>query len=211
MLVAAALREASRAPIHVRTAHPAHRDSPCSSVRRTIATASDPTDLRTAPRRRRPRPARRPGSQTLTGRDCGVYHRSPRRARSAGAAERQIDQPATPPSSSTNPSPVFRGSPTSNASSSPPPFWNVTTRATTSIAPALTTCTATPDGDPLVGEIRSGLFVATGFHGHGFMRAPALGERIADEILGDDGVRRFDPTRFDGSETFAVVAGMDIE
>jgi len=43
------------------------------------------------------------------------------------------------------------------------------------------------------------------------MRAPALGERIAGEILGDDGIRRFDPTRFDGSETFAVVAGMDIE
>ena len=72
-------------------------------------------------------------------------------------------------------------------------------------------CTATPDGDPLVGEIRSGPFVVTGFHGHGFMRAPALGERIAGEILGDDGIRRFDPTRFDGSETFAVVAGMDIE
>lgn len=72
-------------------------------------------------------------------------------------------------------------------------------------------CTATPDGDPLVGEIRSGLFVATGFHGHGFMRAPALGERISDEILGGDGIRRFDPTRFDGSETFEIVAGMDIE
>lgn len=72
-------------------------------------------------------------------------------------------------------------------------------------------CTATPDGDPLVGELRSGLFVATGFHGHGFMRAPALGERITDEILGGDGVRRFDPTRFDGTETFEIVAGMDIE
>ncbi|WP_273838036.1 FAD-dependent oxidoreductase [Halococcus sp. PRR34] len=72
-------------------------------------------------------------------------------------------------------------------------------------------CTATPDGDPLVGEIRSGLFIATGFHGHGFMRAPALGERITDEILGDDGIRRFDPTRFDGNETFEIVAGMDIE
>lgn len=27
-------------------------------------------------------------------------------------------------------------------------------------------CTATPDGDPLLGEIRAGVFVATGFHGH---------------------------------------------
>ena len=72
-------------------------------------------------------------------------------------------------------------------------------------------CTATPDGDPLFGEIRPGVFVATGFHGHGFMRAPALGERIAEQILGGDGIDRFDPTRFDGSETFDIVAGMDIE
>ncbi|WP_049996214.1 NAD(P)/FAD-dependent oxidoreductase [Halococcus sediminicola] len=72
-------------------------------------------------------------------------------------------------------------------------------------------CTATPDGDPLFGEIRSGVFVATGFHGHGFMRAPALGEHIAEQILGGDGVSRFDPTRFDGSETFDIIAGMDIE
>jgi sarcosine oxidase subunit beta len=72
-------------------------------------------------------------------------------------------------------------------------------------------CTATPDGDPLLGEIRPGLFVATGFHGHGFMRAPALGERIAEQILGGDGIHRFDPARFDGSETFDIVAGMDIE
>ena len=72
-------------------------------------------------------------------------------------------------------------------------------------------CTATPDGDPLFGELRSGLFVATGFHGHGFMRAPALGERIADKMLGGDGTRRFDPTRFEGDETFEIVAGMDIE
>ena len=72
-------------------------------------------------------------------------------------------------------------------------------------------CTATPDGDPLLGELRSGLFVATGFHGHGFMRSPALGEQIANEIFGDDGIQRFDPTRFDGNETFEIVAGMDIE
>ena len=72
-------------------------------------------------------------------------------------------------------------------------------------------CTATPDGDPLLGELRPGLFVATGFHGHGFMHSPALGERIADEILGGDGIDRFDPTRFDGNETFEIVAGMDIE
>ena len=72
-------------------------------------------------------------------------------------------------------------------------------------------CTATPDGDPLFGEIRPGMFVATGFHGHGFMRAPALGERIAEQILGDDGIDRFDSTRFEGNERFDIVAGMDIE
>ena len=72
-------------------------------------------------------------------------------------------------------------------------------------------CTATPDGDPLLGEIQPGLFVATGFHGHGFMRAPALGEQLAEQIVGDNGIDRFDPTRFEGDETFDIVAGMDIE
>ncbi|QPV63955.1 FAD-binding oxidoreductase [Halosimplex litoreum] len=72
-------------------------------------------------------------------------------------------------------------------------------------------CTATPDRDPLLGEVRGGLYVATGWHGHGFMRAPALGERVADEILGGDGVGPFDPTRFDGDEEFSVVEGMTVD
>ncbi|WP_436909611.1 NAD(P)/FAD-dependent oxidoreductase [Halosimplex marinum] len=72
-------------------------------------------------------------------------------------------------------------------------------------------CTATPDRDPLLGEIRDGLYVATGWHGHGFMRAPALGERIAEQILGGDGVAPFDPNRFDGDETFEVVEGMTVD
>lgn len=72
-------------------------------------------------------------------------------------------------------------------------------------------CTATPDGDPLLGEVRPGVFVASGFHGHGFMRAPAFGETIAKQILGADGIPAFDPTRFDGREAFDIVAGMDIE
>ncbi|SDQ53529.1 NAD(P)/FAD-dependent oxidoreductase [Natronobacterium texcoconense] len=71
-------------------------------------------------------------------------------------------------------------------------------------------CTSTPDGDPLVGEIEDGLYVATGFQGHGFMRAPAIGERIATEILGGDGIDAFDPTRFDGDEEFEVTEGMQI-
>ena len=72
-------------------------------------------------------------------------------------------------------------------------------------------CTATPDRDPLVGELADGLYVATGFQGHGFMRAPAIGERIAAEILGDDGIDAFDPTRFDGDEEFEISEGMTID
>ena len=72
-------------------------------------------------------------------------------------------------------------------------------------------CTATPDRDPLVGEIESDRFVATGWHGHGFMRAPALGRTVAGEMLGGDGIEAFDPTRFDGDEQFPVVEGMTVE
>ncbi|WP_436927821.1 NAD(P)/FAD-dependent oxidoreductase [Halosimplex amylolyticum] len=72
-------------------------------------------------------------------------------------------------------------------------------------------CTATPDRDPLLGRIEPDLYVATGWHGHGFMRAPALGERIAAEILGGDGIDAFDPRRFEGDETFEVVEGMTVE
>ncbi|ELY37261.1 NAD(P)/FAD-dependent oxidoreductase [Natronorubrum tibetense] len=72
-------------------------------------------------------------------------------------------------------------------------------------------CTATPDRDPLVGELRDGLYVATGFQGHGFMRAPAIGQRLAEQVLGDDGIEAFDPTRFDGDESFEIVDGMSVE
>ncbi|WP_424019783.1 NAD(P)/FAD-dependent oxidoreductase [Halorientalis pallida] len=72
-------------------------------------------------------------------------------------------------------------------------------------------CTATPDRDPLVGEIESDFFVAAGWHGHGFMRAPALGRTVAGQILGEDGIEAFHPTRFDGDEQFPVVEGMTVE
>jgi sarcosine oxidase, subunit beta len=71
-------------------------------------------------------------------------------------------------------------------------------------------CTATPDRDPLVGELEDGLYVATGFQGHGFMRSPAIAERLADQILGGSGIYSFDPTRFDGDESFEIVEGMAI-
>ncbi|GAB3675718.1 NAD(P)/FAD-dependent oxidoreductase [Halopiger thermotolerans] len=72
-------------------------------------------------------------------------------------------------------------------------------------------CTATPDRDPLVGRLEDGLYVATGFQGHGFMRAPAIGARVADELLGGDGIDAFDPTRFDGDEEFGIGEGMTID
>jgi sarcosine oxidase subunit beta len=71
-------------------------------------------------------------------------------------------------------------------------------------------CTATPDRDPLLGEAAPGLYVATGFQGHGFMRAPAVGEALAAQVLGDDGVAGFDPARFDGDEAFEIHEGMAV-
>lgn len=71
-------------------------------------------------------------------------------------------------------------------------------------------CTATPDGDPLAGERTPGVFVATGWQGHGFMRAPAFGERLAAQVLGETWTA-FDPTRFDGDEPFEIVEGMRVE
>jgi len=73
-------------------------------------------------------------------------------------------------------------------------------------------CTATPDGDPLLGEVADGVFVAAGWQGHGFMRAPATGEAIAQRVLGERaGVPGFDPGRFDGDEAFEISEGMAVE
>jgi len=81
-------------------------------------------------------------------------------------------------------------------------------------------CTATPDGDPLVGRVADGVagsaapdgvFVATGWQGHGFMRAPAVAERLAAQVLGGDGIAGFDPKRFDGDEEFEIVEGMALD
>lgn len=69
-------------------------------------------------------------------------------------------------------------------------------------------CTATPDRDPLVGECLPDLYVATGFCGHGFMRSPAIGQAIADQILGGDPITGFEPTRFDGTEPVDLPVGV---
>lgn len=78
-------------------------------------------------------------------------------------------------------------------------------------------CTATPDRDPLVGTVAPNLWVAVGWHGHGFMGAPAIGEAVAAGICGDEegwqaeALSAFDPERFDGDEQFAVVEGMTLD
>ena len=87
-------------------------------------------------------------------------------------------------------------------------------------------CTATPDGDPLVGPVDAEegdptLFVAAGWQGHGFMRAPAMGEAVAEGVLASlagvpfsdadsPWIGAFDPGRFDGDETFEIAEGMSL-
>ena len=43
----------------------------------------------------------------------------------------------------------------------------------------------TPDANPIVGEVDEveGFFQASGFMGHGFMMAPVMGKRIAEQIV----------------------------
>ena len=71
-------------------------------------------------------------------------------------------------------------------------------------------CTATPDRQPLVGRLGDGLFLATGFQGQGFMRSPATGRRIAEQLLGGPALDAFDPLRFDGDEEFSIREGMSV-
>jgi sarcosine oxidase subunit beta len=84
---------------------------------------------------------------------------------------------------------------------------------TTALSPTATRswaglCTATPDRDPLVGAVADGCHVATGWHGHGLMRAPAVGDHLASIVLRTASPlperfsARADPQRFDGDEAF---------
>lgn len=73
-------------------------------------------------------------------------------------------------------------------------------------------CTATPDGDPLLGPLTSGLVIATGWHGNGFMRAPETGRVLAEAVLDDEIPEpTFDPNRFEGDEDFPIVEGMRLD
>jgi sarcosine oxidase subunit beta len=56
-----------------------------------------------------------------------------------------------------------------------------------------------PDWQPVIGEIASGIFVYAGSSGHGFKLAPALGRRVADLVVGataDTELAQFHPDRF---------------
>ncbi|MDY6764506.1 MAG: FAD-dependent oxidoreductase [Halobacteria archaeon] len=72
-------------------------------------------------------------------------------------------------------------------------------------------CTATPDKNPLLGEIRENVYVATGWQGHGFMRSPGLSEILTEEVLDGQGIEEFSPDRFGGDEDFEIGEGMEIE
>ena len=57
----------------------------------------------------------------------------------------------------------------------------------------------TPDHQPLIAPVESGLWVAAGFSGHGFMIAPAIGRIVADALLTgrrDPALDAFAPDRF---------------
>ena len=60
----------------------------------------------------------------------------------------------------------------------------------------------TPDWNPLVGQVPEidGLYVATGFSGHGFKLAPTIGEGLAQTILGQPArvpIDMYEVNRFD--------------
>ena len=60
---------------------------------------------------------------------------------------------------------------------------------------------ATPDHQPLIAEVESGLWVAAGFSGHGFMIAPAVGRIVAEALLAgrhDPALESFALDRFAG-------------
>jgi sarcosine oxidase subunit beta len=57
----------------------------------------------------------------------------------------------------------------------------------------------TPDHQPVLGEVRDGVYVAAGFSGHGFMIAPAVARILADAILDgrrDEALDVLDVARF---------------
>jgi sarcosine oxidase subunit beta len=62
----------------------------------------------------------------------------------------------------------------------------------------------TPDAHPIIGRIADGLYAACGFSGHGFMQAPAVGDAVAAELLGESPPFDLGPYRLDRFEAGAV-------
>jgi glycine/D-amino acid oxidase-like deaminating enzyme len=57
----------------------------------------------------------------------------------------------------------------------------------------------TPDHQPILGQVRDRVWVASGFSGRGFMQAPAIGRIVAESVLGagtDPALTVFDARRF---------------
>jgi glycine/D-amino acid oxidase-like deaminating enzyme len=63
-----------------------------------------------------------------------------------------------------------------------------------------------PDWQPVIGEIATGVFVDAGTSGHGFKLAPALARHVADLVLGhpDPRLAQFHPRRFETGELLAA-------
>jgi glycine/D-amino acid oxidase-like deaminating enzyme len=63
-----------------------------------------------------------------------------------------------------------------------------------------------PDWQPVIGEIADGVFIDAGTSGHGFKLAPALGQRVADLVMGnpDPRIAQFSPSRFATGELLSA-------
>ncbi len=71
----------------------------------------------------------------------------------------------------------------------------------------------TPDWNPLVGQVPEveGLYVATGFSGHGFKLAPTIGEGLAQTILGQPArvpIDMYEVNRFDAGKALHGAYGI---
>ncbi len=60
------------------------------------------------------------------------------------------------------------------------------------------------DAHPILGQVGDGVYAACGFSGHGFMQAPAVGDAVAAELLGDSPPFDLAPYRLDRFEAGAV-------
>lgn len=63
----------------------------------------------------------------------------------------------------------------------------------------------TPDAHPIIGPVADGLYAACGFSGHGFMQAPAVGDAVAAELLGQEPPCDLSPYRLERFAAGAIV------